>query len=89
MLAASSAALADGTIYLETGVNYSQANPYQYGNGGEFTALVTNFDTTALAATGSNIPLYPSTPGGYNVPTGYSDVSTANASATHTPAGSA
>jgi hypothetical protein len=85
LLAASSPAFANGTIYLEVGNptapggGFGQANPYQYGNGGEFTALVTNFEATAYAATGATIPLYPGTPGGYNVPAGYSTAASANA----------
>jgi len=83
MVAASSAALANGTVYLEVGSGWSQANPYQYGNGGEFTATVTGFEAAAVAAgaagpatANSPIPLYPSTPGGYNVPAGYSSAAT-------------
>jgi hypothetical protein len=41
LLAATSTARANGTIYLETGPQYGQSNPYQYGNGGEFTAITT------------------------------------------------
>lgn len=89
LVAAISPAFADGSIYLEVGNpdapqgGFGQANPYQYGNGGEFTALLTNFENTALAATGAHIPLYSNTPGGYNVPAGYS----ANTTFTFTKSG--
>lgn len=68
MLAVASSALADGTIYLETGPNYSQSNPYQFSNGGEFTAL-----TTGLA---SNVTLQGGLPAGSEVPVGYSSNAT-------------
>jgi hypothetical protein len=63
LIVAGSTALADGTIFLETGPGYNDGsgpgtNPYQYGNGGEFTALTT----------GLTVQLTPGTdaPAGYN-----------------------
>jgi hypothetical protein len=64
LVCAASTALADGTIYLEVGSGYGQSNPYQYADGGEFTAL-----TTGL---GGNVPLTPGLPTGSQVPIGNS-----------------
>jgi hypothetical protein len=57
MAAATAAHATGGTIYLEVGPNYGQQNPYQFGDGGEFTAVTT----------GLTVPLTPGTdaPDGY------------------------
>ena len=68
LLGATSSALADGTIYLEVGKNYGQSNPYQYGDGGEFTALTTGLNNTVGLKTGL--------PVGSQVPDGYASVAT-------------
>lgn len=64
--ATASSAFADNSIYLEVGPNYGGTNPYQYGDGGEFTAL-----TTGLGGY-----LESGLPAGSEVPLGYSPLAT-------------
>jgi hypothetical protein len=42
-----SPAFADSSIYLEVGPQYGGTNPYQYGDGGEFTALAPSLGVPA------------------------------------------
>ncbi|HZZ18778.1 MAG TPA: hypothetical protein VFE25_05390 [Opitutaceae bacterium] len=67
-IAAASTALANGTVFLEVGPQYGEANPYQYGDGGEFTALTTGLNNTVGLKTGL--------PAGSQVPDGYASVAT-------------
>jgi hypothetical protein len=51
LMAAASTALANPTtVFLETGPQYGGSNPYQYYNGGEFTALTTGLTPTQIPA---------------------------------------
>jgi hypothetical protein len=61
-------AFANNTVYLYGGAFYGQPNPYQYRNGGEFTAF-----TTGLSG-----PLLSGLPTGSEVPAGYSTAATMN-----------
>jgi hypothetical protein len=63
LVGAASTAFANQTVFLEVGPQYGESNPYQYGNGGEFTALTTGIP--------SYVPLNNSLPAGSDVPAGY------------------
>ena len=49
VFAAAASAYANGTIFLEVGPQYGGTNPYQYADGGEFTALTTGLPSKVPA----------------------------------------